>query len=90
MNERIRELAKNATDYCIEEGRSEAWLWEDKFGQLVAQECIAICKKIVYESMEIKLKESGDLKEFERGMKAGRKFGSMDCVSKLTNHFKAE
>lgn len=31
-----------ATDYCIQEGRNEAWLFEKKFAELIVNECAAV------------------------------------------------
>lgn len=44
MNNKIRALATQATNYCREEYKDyegyTAWLWEEKFGELIIQECL--------------------------------------------------
>ena len=54
MNERIRELRKQAIDYCLDNGipgtRSRGRLSEevgDKFAELIIQECIDACNSRV-------------------------------------------
>lgn len=44
MNERIRELAKEATDWCCENaiGTPVAWEWEEKFAELIVKDCCSI------------------------------------------------
>lgn len=46
MNERIRELRKQAIDYCLDKG-SQGNLSEEvaeKFAELIIQQCIDICE----------------------------------------------
>lgn len=40
MNNRYKELARQATDYCCDRAESQAWLWEEKFAELIIKECI--------------------------------------------------
>jgi hypothetical protein len=41
MNERIRELAEQATSY----NNSDGWLFDkQKFAELIVKECVAICQ----------------------------------------------
>jgi hypothetical protein len=44
MNERFREIAKSASDWCIEnaKGTPVAWEWEEKFAELIVRECARI------------------------------------------------
>ncbi len=39
-----RELARQATEWCVNnaEGAPTAWEWEDKFAELILQECFMI------------------------------------------------
>jgi len=41
----IRGLAIAATEFCMNEAKNEAWMWEDKFAELIISECIAVSKK---------------------------------------------
>ena len=46
MNNRYKELALQATNYCASRGAfdadfsGDAWLWEEKFAELIIQDCI--------------------------------------------------
>ena len=42
MNEKLRDLSKQAYEWCIEnaEGSPVAWEWEDKVAELIVKECI--------------------------------------------------
>ena len=45
MNERIKELAEQAAEYCKTQPREIAGtMWEEKFAELIIQECIAQVK----------------------------------------------
>ena len=50
MSERIRELAHQATEWCMEnaQGTPVAWEWEDKFGELIVQDCMAVIEQRNY------------------------------------------
>ena len=41
MNNRIKQLAHQATEWCKEnaQGTPVAWEWEEKFAELIVQEC---------------------------------------------------
>jgi hypothetical protein len=43
MNNRYRELANEASDWCQEhaKGTPTAWEWEEKFAELIVRECSA-------------------------------------------------
>ena len=42
MNNRIKELAERAADYCKTQPREMAGsMWEEKFAELIVQECYA-------------------------------------------------
>lgn len=40
MNERYKELARQATDICSDRGENIAWLWEEEFAKLVAEDTV--------------------------------------------------
>lgn len=40
----IRGLYIAATNYCEQEGRNEAWLFENKFAELIVKECAAVAR----------------------------------------------
>jgi len=45
MNERLEELADQATEYCKTQPREMARsLWEEKFAELIVRECALIAK----------------------------------------------
>lgn len=52
MTDRYRELARRATEYCIQEGRNEAWLWEDKFAEYVANAVEAEMKSVIQHEID--------------------------------------
>ena len=45
MNERIKELAEQAAEYCKTQPREIAGtMWEEKFAELIVRECAEIAK----------------------------------------------
>ena len=46
MNNKHRELSYRATQYCCDVGKNEAWLWEDKYAELLIQACIQKCAEV--------------------------------------------
>ena len=40
MNNVYKELGAQATEYCQARGENTAWLWEEKFAELVVRECL--------------------------------------------------
>jgi hypothetical protein len=46
MNERIKELAEQAAEYCKTQPREIAGtMWEEKFAELIVRECINTIKE---------------------------------------------
>ena len=43
MNDKFKELASLATEYCIEKGVNDAWIWEQKYAELIIRECMDQC-----------------------------------------------
>jgi hypothetical protein len=45
MNKRVKELANEATVWCEQhaQGTPVAWEWEEKFAELIVQECASVC-----------------------------------------------
>jgi hypothetical protein len=48
MNERIRELGREATIWCADQPNQDDFnaLWEEKFALLIIKECATICEHI--------------------------------------------
>ncbi len=48
---RHREIARQATEWCVNnaKGAPTAWEWEDKFAELLIQECIMIAYDMRHE-----------------------------------------
>lgn len=49
MNERIRELGRQATIWCVDQPNQEDFdaMWEEKFAELIIRECMSVCKSRV-------------------------------------------
>ena len=60
---RHRELARQATEWCVNnaKGAPTAWEWEDKFAELLLQECVMIAKLNGFEYSE----KQKDVLDFE-------------------------
>jgi hypothetical protein len=61
--ELISNLYAKAVDYCVEQGpnpdgTNKAWLWEEKFAELVVLECVALQYKNII---------VGSVSEYNRG-----------------------
>jgi len=82
MNERIRELGRQATLWCVEHVPADGDFdgeWEEKFADLLIRECIMVCwpggeSDILYEQA------SAIDKAFIDGQDA--------CVERLKQHFR--
>ncbi len=49
MNERIRELGRQATLWCVEHVPADGDFdgeWEEKFAELIVKECATVCEEI--------------------------------------------
>lgn len=44
MNNRYKELSCLAFDHAVEKASNDAWIWEEKFAELIIQECINLSK----------------------------------------------
>jgi len=83
MNERIRELGRQATIWCVDQPNQEDFdaMWEEKFAELIVKECIMVCwpggeSDILYEQA------SAIDKAFIDGQDV--------CVERLKQHFGVE
>lgn len=43
---KLRELANRATQYCIDMEVNSAWVWEEKFAELIVKECAEAAREI--------------------------------------------
>ena len=43
---KLRELANKATQYCIDSEVNSAWVWEEKFAELIVRECAEAAREI--------------------------------------------
>jgi hypothetical protein len=57
------------------------------FADLIIRDCIAQCRNVSYAAMEIELDLNSPTREFDRGSKSGRKFGSMECATRLSKRY---
>jgi hypothetical protein len=58
------------------------------FGELIVRNCIAQCREVGYEAMEIEIEiRDPNLNGFERGNKSGRKLGAFSCVGKIAETY---
>jgi len=49
MNQRTRNIAAEATKWCEQnaQGAPVAWEWEEKFAELVVQDCLRTCDTVM-------------------------------------------
>ena len=85
MNERIKELAKQA-----EFSEKDLHIQGDnfqRFAELIIKECVGVCTKENWKT----LGESViGLKQFDRGVVSGRKIMSKELCDKIKEHFGVE
>lgn len=84
MNERIKELVKQAKDwaYADHDGYTAQMLFEQKFAELIVKECVDVIRKEV----SLKYKDGGETEEFMGGHYAS----SMLARVKIKHHFGVE
>ena len=77
MNERIKELSKQAVDYASA-CEAEAWdgAYERKFAELIVRECIGCCEQVISDPVP----KSVDT--FEQG--------GIHCMDEIKEHFGVE
>jgi hypothetical protein len=90
MNERIRQLAEQATTYIEPTSNSgEGWIFDkEKFAELIVQECIAQCEQVAT-AADAKSKSkfvTDDGRMLHEGMWGGAK----NCSGQIKQHFGVE
>jgi hypothetical protein len=96
MNERIKELAKQAGieftyDPTETPMRAFAECWADeleKFAELIVRECVNECKQEWYDlNAESVADDDPFLDPRATGIRVGQKNGILKCISKIKQHF---
>ena len=57
------------------------------FGELIVRNCIAQCREVGYEAMEIELDLKDPNLDFARGSKSGKKISAFNCVGKIAETY---
>jgi hypothetical protein len=57
------------------------------FGELIVRNCIAQCREVGYEAMEIEIDMNDPNIGFVRGSKSGKKMGAFNCVRKIAETY---
>ena len=85
MNERIKELAKQA-------GQGESFHippeFVEKFAELIVGECVKECQREWYDLNNEKVES--DMTPRDIGIKVGQKNSILKCISKIKQHFGVE
>lgn len=55
----VERLYQEAVDACVAAGINEAWLWEQKFADLVVKEAAIICERVYPEGSPLHLVSLG-------------------------------
>lgn len=89
MNTKLRELAKQATNWCIEnaEGTPVAWEWEDKLAELIVKECVNVLRQEWYNENN-KVIDDKNLREVN--VNYGHKKGLIQAINNMSEHFGVE
>ena len=87
MSKLIDDFIDEAELRFVDEDRDHYY----RFAELIIHACIYECKQATYDAMAAKIEPGeGELKEFYRGAKSGRKFGASECVTRLKNKFQRD
>ena len=94
MNERINELERQAIIWCDENiPDADGYygeVWEDKFAELIVQECVAICNRRA-EVLQNHLDEHGkNMAEEPRVFTQGAISGSLRNAQSIRQHFEID
>lgn len=46
MNNKIRDIARQTTEFCVDEAVADPWIWEETFGRLMIDKCVKFLKDI--------------------------------------------
>jgi len=78
MNERIRELAEQATtiEYGVDNGFDRVTFDKEKFAELIVRECVQVCEPILDEPYE-------NMTEFGKGLVEGQDV----AIERIKEHF---
>ena len=87
MNERIKELAQQATILEHDELFVREVFDREKFAELIVRECVEICAKENWKTLGVPV--SG-LRRFDRGILSGRRIMSKELCDKIEEHFGVE
>ena len=83
MNERIKELVKQAADYAntYSDAGADVWfeIYNKKFAELIVKECIQVSEPVLDEPYE-------DMTEFGKGLVEGQDV----AIEKIKEHFGVE
>ena len=85
MNERIKQLAKQATTYIEPTSNSgEGWIFDkEKFAQLIVRECLEELRYTVLDTQELRRDKSTDYQ-------VGWEDGMFDAGEMIKQHFGVE
>jgi len=89
MSDKVLELARMA-GLIAPYGSDRVGLREFDFrlfAELIVRNCMSQCREISYAAMEIELDTEASTLQYDRGNKAGRKFGALDCVRKISETY---
>ena len=84
MNERIKELIKQATVLENDDLFVREVFDKQKFAELIIKECVGVCSKENWKTLGIYTK---GVKQFDRGVISGRKDMSYELCNKIEEHF---
>ena len=90
MNERIKDLAEQATTY-IDPSANDGVCWnfdKEKFAELIVQECIGQCQREWYDLNNTKPVENETARDI--GIRVGQKTGVLKCINQINKHFGVE
>ena len=85
MNERIKELAEQAwNDTAVSPDFGHPVSFAEKFAELIIRECVDVCRKENWKTLG---QDTRGMKQFDRGIIAGRKSMSYDLCDKIEQRF---
>jgi hypothetical protein len=83
MNERIKQLAEQCTDYVYGEGGSYEMFDKEKFAELIVKECLEEMRYTVLDTQELRRDRSTDYQ-------VGWEDGMFDAGEMIKQHFGVE
>ena len=88
MNERIRELAKQALVEVKNISGTEFVFSKEKFAELIVQECMDLCEQVAADAHQ--QKDSSFLTADGKQLYNGVWGGAMNCIGRIRNNFGVE